>query len=83
VGVPGHHGTVCPKVANGRNGLQMWIAGIILNKKSQTLTWGFGMGLRTLHTKPLVNSALSRFKFLYSDNDSYSGLLGYYTTNSE
>jgi hypothetical protein len=58
--VPCHHGMVCPQVADGGNGLQIWrVPAKILNKQLRTADkgWssslGLGVGLTTTHHKKL------------------------------
>jgi hypothetical protein len=55
-GSPCHHS--CPRVADGRDGLQQWRAAVnILNKqpwtndKGWSSGWGLGVGLTTPHRK--------------------------------
>jgi hypothetical protein len=57
-GVPCHHGTARPQVADGGDGLQIWrVATNILNKQSRTADNGWssslmsGMGLTTPYRK--------------------------------
>jgi hypothetical protein len=54
---PCHHSKACPRVADGRDGLQVWrVAPFILNKWPQTADKGwsssFGVGRRASNSTP-------------------------------
>jgi hypothetical protein len=47
-GLPCHHGTARPQVADGRDGFQLWrVAANVLNKQSRTADrgWPFSLGV--------------------------------------
>jgi len=73
--VPCHHDNVCPQVADGGEGLQIWrVTANILNKQSQTADtgWSSSLGLGTEQTTPYckesnkVKAQLSLCFFLLS-----------------